>query len=308
MTDYCSPSKNKGNICFSKESLLKLIESWNSTNKNNKIIVKKNSSIKTLWNLLDNKLKGVCDKGADWCWVGAIENMTSNQDIKRSVREIANKELKPEKPTEWLKNPHAWLSNYDIENVMVQYSKNKDFKYEFLGVFPIDFSVKNKFGKCLFSEICSINIAKYIRKGIKYIGLITNLDKHDQPGSHWTSTFIVIDPNISSYGAYYYDSTARPIPVYILNFLKEIKAQCDSIYPSHTFYYKFNKKQHQYKNTECGIFSIVFQIRWLISLKINKNTTFNDIIDNPNITDETMYSVRDVLFRPNSKTIQNKRL
>jgi hypothetical protein len=77
MTDYCSPSKNKGNICFSKESLLKLIESWNSTNKNNKIIVKKNSSIKTLWNLLDNKLKGVCDKGADWCWVGAIENMTS---------------------------------------------------------------------------------------------------------------------------------------------------------------------------------------------------------------------------------------
>ena len=303
MTDYCSPSNTKTNICFSKESLLKLIEAWNNTNTNNKIIVKNKSSIKNLWEQLDNKLKGICDKGADWCWTGAIENMTSNPNIKKEVKEIANKELKPEKPKEWLSNPKTWLSNYDIEKVMNQYSLNKEYKYNFLGVFPIDFSVKNKFGKCLFSEICNINIAKFIKKGIKYLGLITNLDKHDQPGSHWTSTFIIIDPNISSYGAYYYDSTARPIPSYVLNFLKQIKIQCDNLYPSNKFLYKYNKKQHQRKNTECGIFSIVFQIRWLKSLKLNPKATFNDIIDNNNINDETMYAIRDVLYRPNIKSV-----
>ena len=307
MPDYCSPSKTRSSICFSKESLLKLIESWNITNPNNKIITKKSNSIKNLWELLDNKLKGICDKGADWCWTGAIENMTSKPVIKREVKEIANKELKPEKPKEWLSNPRTWLSNFDIEKVMNQYSLNKEFKYNFLGVFPIDFSVKNKFGKCLFSEICNINISKIIKKKIKYIGLITNLDKHDQPGSHWTSTFIIIDPSISSYGAYYYDSTARPIPIYVINFLKEIKKQCDALNPSRTFLYKYNKKQHQRKNTECGIFSIVFQIRWIKTLQSNPNATFDDIVDNDNINDETMYAIRDVLYRPNIKSvIKNK--
>ena len=93
----------------------------------------------------------------------------------------------------------------------------------------------------------------------------------------------------------------------MINFLKEIKKQCDALNPSHKFTYQYNKKQHQRKNTECGIFSIVFQIRWLKSLKLNPNATFNDIVDNDKINDETMYSIRDVLFRPNIKSvIKNK--
>jgi hypothetical protein len=306
MGEYCSPlsinnntNKNSSKTCFSKESLIKLIEAWNTTNSNNKIKYKSKDSIKTLWNFLNNKLKGICDEGKDWCWTGALKNMTSNSEIKNEIKNIANKELIPEKPLEWMKNPKTWLSNYDIEEVMVQYEQNKQYKYKFIGVFPIDFTVKNKFGKCLYSELCSIDVLKYSKKGIKYLGIITNLDKHDQPGSHWTSTFIVIDPKIKSYGAYYYDSTARPIPSYMLNLLKEIKNQCNNLYPDNNFNYIYNKKQHQRKNTECGVFSIVFQIRWLKFLKMNKNNaSFDKVINDKDINDETMYSVRDKLFRP----------
>lgn len=309
MGDFCSPSvdKTKSPTCFSKESLLKLIESWNKLNPKNLITYKSNSSNKDLWNLLDNKLQGVCSKGSDWCWTGALENMASSHEIKKEIKDIAKKELKPEKPTEWLKNPIAWLSNYDIENVMRQYHNNKEYNYVFLGVFPIDFSVKNKFGKCLFSEICDVNIKKQVNNKKQHIGFITNLDKHDQPGSHWTSTFIVLDPKLKSYGAYYYDSTARQIPSHVLNFLKDIKKQCDELHPTKKFIITYNKKQHQRKGTECGVFSIVYQIRWLKSLKINpEKACFDLVINNENITDEVMYGIRDKLYRPNIKSVLKK--
>jgi hypothetical protein len=67
--------------------------------------------------------------------------------------------------------------------------------YQFLGVYPIDFEGKDEFGECLFKEMCSLNIVKLYEKGIRYIGLITNLDKHNQSGSHWTSLFVCIDPS-----------------------------------------------------------------------------------------------------------------
>ena len=304
-TSFCSPVKNRknGNGCFSNDSLLKLIEAWNKTNLNNKIIIKSNYSNTKLWKLLNNKMKNICDDGQDWCWAGVLDKMTNDKEIKQNIKKIEKIELKPEKPDEWLKNPITWLSNYDIDNVMRQYELNKMYKYKFIGVFPIDFSVKDHFGKCVFSELCSINVNNYINKKIKFVGLITNLDKHDQPGSHWTSTFIILDPKLKCYGSYYYDSTARKIPLYVLNFLKDIKKQMDLKYPNNNFIITYNKKQHQKKNTECGMFSILFQIRWLNLIQHNKDTIFDDIVNDSDISDENMYLLRNVLFRPNIKSV-----
>jgi len=190
---------------------------------------------------------------------------------------------------------------------MKQYDNNKDNNYKFLGVFPIDFTVKDNNGKCLFSELCKIDVKDYIKKKIKYIGFITNLDKHDQPGSHWTSTFIIIDPKLKSYGSYYYDSTAKQIPIYVLAFLKDIKKQLKLIYSSNNFKIKYNNKQHQRKNTECGMFSLLYQIRWLNYIKKNKDITFEDIINDPDIEDEHVFKLRDVLFRPNIKSVITKK-
>ena len=317
-TKYNSPSTKKNPRVFTKKSLIELIKAWNKY-KDDKIVYKDSESIRVLSDKLNNKIKPICDDKQYWCWPGALAKIAKDDKTKEIIKMIADYELRPEMPIEWAKNPIEWLSNYDIEAVMRQYSDEKKYKYAFLGVFPIDFSEEDKFGRCLYSHICSLNIKKYVNKGVKYLGLITNLDKHNESGSHWTSTFIIIDPRNKSYGAHYYDSTARPIPSYVRKFMRTVMTQCKELYPKHNFRMTYNNIQHQKKNTECGMFSMVYQIRWLnLNLhhkKLKMNSPLKDIkapekILNDNmITDDIMIQNRKYFFRPNFQTyISNKKL
>jgi hypothetical protein len=244
---------------------------------------------------------GILDRLAETHYKNDVKNLKVAK-IKRDLRIIAKQDLKPEKPESWYRNPRTWLSNWDIQNVMSQYSATKAYLYQFLGVFPIDFAMISQSGTCMYSTLCTINIQKYIKNGKSFIGFITNLDRHDQSGSHWTSTFLVIDPKLSTYGAYYYDSTGNPVPNYLFPFIKNVKEQCDKLFPEKEFRIIQNKKQHQRKNTECGIFSMLFQIRWINKHIVKKNnTSFEEIIGNPYIDDENMLRIRNYLFRPNTK-------
>jgi len=308
MVNFYSPSDSNKKNNFTKKSLLKMIEIWNLSN-NSKITVKSNYSDALLYKLLNNKLKKICGANKYWLWCGVLDRIIVRENIpnlmryRRLLKAIDKKELRPEKPELWYKNPKTWLSNYDIQNVMNQYSDVKKYNYKFLGVFPIDFAVKNSSGHCLYNSQCNINIANYMRKKIHFIGFITNLDKHDESGSHWTSTFVVINPKLETYGAYYYDSVGSRIPVYVMNYLNDIKAQCNKINPNKPFNIIYNNKQFQYKNTECGVFSMLFQIRWINKHIVKKNnTSFTEIVEgNRNITDDVMVQIRDSLFRPNTK-------
>jgi hypothetical protein len=294
---------------FSPKSLKYMINIWNKVCQPQEKI---DANSTNMYSNLNNALK-LYVKGPNkyWLWSGVIEKLAEKKyinntkvlaKIKRDLRTICKRELKPEKPESWYKNPKTWLSNWDIQNVMTQYAQNKSYHYEFMGVFPIDFAVMSQSGMCMYSSICNINIKSCLKRGKSFIGLITNLDRHDQSGSHWTSTFIVIDPKLKTYGAFYYDSTGSPIPSYLLTFLKNVKEQCLNLHPDKEFLINQNKKQHQRKNTECGIFSMLYQIRWLNKHIIKKDmTTFHEILANPNIDDEHMLTIRDYLFRPNTK-------
>ena len=55
---------------------------------------------------------------------------------------------------------------------------------------PIDFDYKDSLGRCVSEELCNINFIKLIKKGIKFIGIVFNLDPHYKPGIHWVSMFI----------------------------------------------------------------------------------------------------------------------
>lgn len=305
-TAYSSPVNEKEPYCFPKKTLEKLLDLLCKINKEQ--LQKKERSEKQLYGLLNNKLKSYCGTNKHWLWCGCIERIAEKKGInnilvlKKQLRNIEKKNLRPEKPLVWYKNPNTWLSNYDIQNVMVQFKDNKKYKYEFLGVFPIDFSVKSSNGTCVYGSFCNININDYIKRGIKYIGFITNLDKHDEPGSHWTSNFLVIDPKSSSYGAYYYDSTVNNIPPILRNFYDDIQRQMNTIYPNKPFNIVSNKKRHQFKNSECGMFSMMFQIRWINKLVLKNNlTNFEEITANPFINDEKMLEIRNYLFRPNAR-------
>jgi hypothetical protein len=305
---YNSPKNAKNPYIFSKESLIHLINTWNK-HKPNKIIYKKTDSISKLSNLLNEKIKPVCDDKQYWCWPGTISKITNDAKTKDIIKMIEKEELRPEMPIEWYANSKEWLSNYDIEDVMLQYDKSPEYKYAFLGVYPIDFSEEDKFGRCLYSQICSLDIKKYINKKIKHLGLITNLDKHNQSGSHWTSTFIIIDPKNKCYGAHYYDSNAISIPAYVKKFINNIKDRLLTIYPKSKFNITFNTVRHQQKNTECGMFSMTHQIRWLNSILKYKDLNLPDpykdanfikyITNNNKITDDNMNISRKYLYRPN---------
>jgi hypothetical protein len=304
---YASPVNENNKLHFSDSSLIKMISILRSIdNKVTKVDLKP----KQMYTVLNNYLTKYCGKNKYWLWCVTLEklsekkinNLSKLQKIRKDLKLISKKDLKPEKPDIWYKHPKTWLSNYDIQNVMTQYEAVPKYSFAFLGVFPIDFAVSNTQGQCLYSDFCNIDISKMIKKKKKFIGFITNLDKHDESGSHWTSTFISIDPSIDTYGAYYYDSVAGQIPHYLISVLKHIKTQCDKLYPDKVFKINFNKKRHQYKNSECGVFSILYQIRWLNKHIVKDNkTSFEEIIRNPNITDDTMLKVRDELFRPNTK-------
>jgi hypothetical protein len=316
---YNSPKNAKNPYIFSKESLIHLIDAWNKY-KPYKIIYKKTDAIAKLSLMLNEKIKPVCDDKQYWCWPGTISKIASSANdtkTKEIIKMIETEELRPEMPIEWYANSREWLSNYDIEDVMKQYDKDRTYKYAFLGVYPIDFSEEDKFGRCLYSKICSLDVKKYINKKIKYLGLITNLDKHNQSGSHWTSTFIIIDPRNKCYGAHYYDSNAIAIPAYIKKFINNIKERLLVIYPNNKFKITYNTIRHQKKNTECGMFSMTHQIRWMNSLLKYKELKLPDpykdenflkcITNNQNITDDIMNENRKYLYRPNLKVHLSKK-
>jgi hypothetical protein len=312
---YNSPKNANNPYIFSKKSLLFLIDTWNKY-KPDKITYKKTDAIAKLSLLLNEKIKPVCDDKQYWCWTGAIARFANDTKTKEIIKMIEKEELRPEMPVEWYANGKEWLSNYDIEDVMMQYDKGRQYKYAFLGVYPIDFSEEDKFGRCLYSQICSLDVKRYINKKIKYLGLITNLDKHNQNGSHWTSTFIIIDPRNKCYGAHYYDSNAIGIPAYVKKFILNLKKRLLVIYPNRNFKITFNTTRHQRKNTECGMFSMTHQIRWLNSLlkykKLNLPDPYRDenflqcITNDKKITDDNMNASRKYLYRPNLNYLNKK--
>jgi len=298
---------NINEFVYKKNEIILFIKIINNGIKD-KIVYKESDSISNLHKLLNEKMALFKVKDKEWFWCNIMYQFAKTSALKQRIKRIDANTLRPETPKEWLKNPIEWLNNYDITKVMSQYSNCKKYKYKFIGVFPIDFAIE-KNNTCLYSSVCSINVKEYVSKKIKYIGFITNLDKHNESGSHWTSTFIILDPENASYGAHYYDSTVKKTPAYIEIFINRIKKQCLELYPKKEFKITYNKKKHQRKNTECGVFSMIFQIRWINFLLNDKNFSKNPdapkiLVADNNIKDDVMVLKRSNLFRPNILTLK----
>lgn len=308
--DVCSPSAAKTfqahNTCFSKDALKRIAEIWNSQFVNNVTLKRTTTpsqygpiagisrkSSNQLWHDINLRMTQPCKgSGREWCWVDKLGSEAKSTSI-------ISGSLRPQTPREWYDAPYTWLSNYDIAAVMKQYEADKSNTYKFLGVFPIDFTSKDSMGKCMYTEICNVDVSKCVKSGIQYIGLITNLDKHDEPGSHWTSTFICINPKMKCYGAYYYDSVSRAPPQSVKDFMIHIKNQLPN---NTTFKIDYSKQAEQKGNTECGMFSMVYQMRWLQTLKKTNSATVEDVLRNK-LNDEYVHKLRKKLFRPNTSKV-----
>lgn len=164
--------------------------------------------------------------------------------------------LRPPMPPKWRADPDIWLDSINIAKVMKQHEEANP-RFDFMGPFPIDFAAADPYSKggggekrCLMNEMCELRVQDAKKNGKDYIGIIYNLDPHFKSGSHWVANFIDLKKNT----CHYFDSYGMAPPEQIQVFMKWMKVQD----PSMQLFY--NSKRLQYKNTECGMFSLIFII------------------------------------------------
>ena len=240
---YCSPSNttNKPHTCFNKKSLITISQKWNESNSNNKINIV--NSDKELWKNIEEKMIDKCN--TEWCWVNKISSNINHNELFRPV-----------KPKLWNKKEREWLDSINISDVMKQYEETyKDFI--FIGPVPIDFDLQNSFGSCVVDELCKTNIDKLIKKGKTQIGIIFNLDKHTEEGSHWVALYC----NTKSSEINYFDSYGMEPEDEIKILMNRFHEELEKKNKKCTI--NVNTKRHQYKGTECGVYCLYFIIKML---------------------------------------------
>jgi hypothetical protein len=273
----CSPKdKNEVNdfSCYTDKSLFKLRDKWNSRHPDVKILT---NEPKEIHKLLSNYLKNVCNKES--CWLKQKNEFGNlDEDFKESFAPVS--------PTEWKKNPNEWLSSIDIIKVMKQYEKAYKC-FDFIGPSPIDFNSRKLYGECVWEELCNFNLEEQIKKGKTKIGIIFNTDPHDKPGEHWISMFI----NIKKKKIFFFDSVGNTAPREVKELVENIKKQGQNLNPKINFIYDENHPvEHQYGNTECGIYSLFFIVHML------EDKMTEQYLKTHILKDEYMHKFRKIYF------------
>ena len=108
-----------------------------------------------------------------------------------------------------------------------------------------------------------INEKKELKSNYPMISWIVNLDKHNEPGSHWVS--VLITPK----SAEYYDSLAEPCPNDILEQILDRYKKTFN-YDNIPFKNNLVKQQKDTTNT-CGVFALMFIVK-----RVVEGLTFED--------------------------------
>jgi hypothetical protein len=247
----CSPENQDKALnsftCYSNEDLHKLRDIWNARHPDTLI---QTNDPKEIWKTIKTHYKNVCNKES--CWV---KQMVKNSSLEKELMDS----FAPESPDDWKKNPNEWLSSVDIVQVMSQYEK-KYKCFDFMGPSPIDYDTHKLHGECVWEELCHFNLEDQIKNGKTKIGIIFNTDPHYKGGSHWISLFI----NIKKGTIFFFDSTGDKIPKQIMKFVNNVIEQGHTLNPRIDFKFDENHPvEHQYGNTECGIYSLFFIVHML---------------------------------------------
>ena len=298
----CAPNKiYKDGSCMTIESLIKIAQKWNIKN-NDKINIINNKQY--LVNELDTKLQNKCSNQICWLRLDFIKELEDNEDL-------LNNTFRPLGP----KGKYDWLSTTDIDNVITQYQE-KYPEFLFLGAVPYDFE------DLKFLGLHNLDFKKLEDENIHKIGIVINLDEHYKGGSHWVALFT----NLLTNQIYFFDSVGKKPRKRIKKFINKIikylyykkynkKLYIQSIYKKlknhnnlsnsdhkhsintnieiqnllNDFDIRYNNIQHQFKDSECGVYSINFITR-LVS-----DESFDNVINNI-ITDEQMNNFRKEYF------------
>lgn len=276
MKGTCAPKHkyDHKHTCYDSHALIKMRNSWNKRNRDQQIHT---NVPKEIWNEMKKIFNDTCQ--IESCW---LKNKAINEGLDR---DILNYTFAPQKPTSWKKNPNTWLDSNDIKKVMKQYEKSFN-KFKFIGPSPIDYDSDDYYERdiCVWPELCNFSLLNHIKNNINMIGIIFNLDKHTQGGSHWCGMFLDLEKG----HLYYFDSYGKPIHKN-MNRLGEtiIKQGLECNKPLE--FIKL-KNVHQKKNSECGVYSLYF----ISSLLTKKHDYLH--FENNRISDEEIFKYRSVFF------------
>lgn len=223
--------------------------------------------------LVDEISKRVGDKcTTQKCW--------SKQTFIKYMEEKAKEEFvkytfRPDSP----QGKFEWLNTFNINDSIAQYEK-KYKGFRFFGAVPMDFANLSHL------EISNVDYAKYYNAGFTKLGVVFNLDTHDQPGSHWVAMYT----DLKEGKIFYFDSfgikpeaRVRALMRKQAKFIQTHNKKLNDIRVD------YNKVQHQKGNSECGVYSMNFLIR------MARGDDFDKLCNSP-IPDKQMNKCRRVYF------------
>ena len=272
----CGPVQDNYFTCYDNDTLHKLRDGWNARHPDTRI---ETNDPKEIWTALKQRFGRMCRNEA--CWMKQLMGPNSVQDSLLAADTFA-----PEAPKSWIRNPDEWLSSEEIENVMKQY-EDKFPDFEFLGPSPIDYAAPKMAGMCVWEELCNFSLKKYVDSGTHKIGVIFNTDPHTEDGAHWVSLFINIKAN-DNY-IFFFDSTGDRPQKEIREFIETVAQQGRALGIRCKQF--VNRKQHQKRNTECGMYSL-----FMIVNLIEGTRTPKEFMQGDRIPDSHMIEFRKEYF------------
>tara|TARA_B110000444_G_C18837610_1_gene596956 strand:+ start:1765 stop:2775 length:1011 start_codon:yes stop_codon:yes gene_type:complete len=273
-SDKCSPKKN-GDVlkftCYTKDALFKLKDIWNARHSDTKIL---SNDPKTIWGFLHTHMSNTCNRES--CW------LKKNWIKAKLPKQLQKNTFAPKQPDVWKRKPNEWLTSVDILNVMKQYETTYK-SFEFMGPSPIDFDTHKMYGECIWEELCKFKLREQMKRGKNKVGIIFNLDKHHEPGSHWVAMYI----DMKKREIYYFDSYADNPPKEIEKLVERIEKESTGI--GKKYRYIKNKRRHQWSNSECGMYCLHFIITLVKGGNFNK-------FEKKRVDDKVMKRLRNIYF------------
>jgi hypothetical protein len=273
--------KKESYTCYSLKSLQKIAKAMNEERKyesNYKKIKVEGVSKYELWKSIQEHLKPFCNDDEE-CW--------RRQEFIRKLKDIDIQAytFKPQMPEEWKQNKNTWLSNFDIDLVLKQYER----------IYPEFKTFNSSPSDCPVSVDCPLSTMdpfKLRSEGKTKIGIVFNLDKTGQSGSHWVATFIDLKNKEKSsekdpVEINYYDSYGDPPIPLIKLFLVRLGEKF--LLKGEKVKILYNDKRHQYGNSECGVYSMNFILERLHGTPMKK-------ISKTKIMDKEMNNLRRLLY------------
>ena len=290
--DTCAIGRDEsGGSCFTLEELHSIASEYNkNTNSKNKIKV-----IPSKEEMVEELKKKLTECSNQTCWP-TLKFIKNKEELQEA--------FKPNGPA----GQYDWLSTTEINEGMERYI-NVYPEFLFVGAVPIDIEDLEQFG------VKNLDYDKLAKKGKSKIGIIYNLDEHYKSGSHWVSFFV----DTANKKIYYSDSAGKPPEQRVKRLVKKLAEkwyekdtgkkinlplnsymnESEQNIVEQKYNIKFNKTQHQFGGSECGVYSMNFLIRLL------RGDEFDSIHEN-RVTDKEINACRKTYFNGYDNIVKDK--